>query len=105
MDLRQGLGEVYLPNALSRKYPSAATSIEWQYVFPSQNISKDPRSNKERGHHIASSSLQKQVKSAIRAAGIRKNLAAILFVIHLQPGYWSPATIFVLYRSCWVIPM
>ena len=34
-DLRDGYGEVYLPHALARKYPNAAKSFGWQYVFPS----------------------------------------------------------------------
>ncbi|MEF7616973.1 hypothetical protein V4F39_23875 [Aquincola sp. MAHUQ-54] len=34
-DLAQGLGLVYLPNALAVKYPNAARAWGWQYVFPS----------------------------------------------------------------------
>ena len=34
-DLKEGLGEVYLPFALARKYPNAAKEWKWQYVFPS----------------------------------------------------------------------
>ena len=34
-DLADGHGEVYLPHALERKYPAAARSPEWQYLFPS----------------------------------------------------------------------
>ena len=33
-DAAQGHGEVYLPHALARKYPHAATDWGWQYVFP-----------------------------------------------------------------------
>jgi len=33
-DLKPGFGKVYLPDALSRKYPTAATEKAWQYVFP-----------------------------------------------------------------------
>jgi integron integrase len=32
-DLADGYGEVYLPDALARKYPSAGKSWAWQYVF------------------------------------------------------------------------
>lgn len=42
-DVRAGHGAVYLPYALERKHPSAATDWLWQYVFPSANLSKDPR--------------------------------------------------------------
>ena len=41
--LRRGFGEVELPYALIRKYPSAAQEWAWQYVFPAKNISTDPR--------------------------------------------------------------
>ena len=44
-DLRNGYGHVYLPHALERKYTGAARAWNWQYVFPSKNLSIDPRSN------------------------------------------------------------
>jgi integron integrase len=43
-DLADGYGAVYLPNALARKYPNAAHSWRWQFVFPSRRRSLDPRS-------------------------------------------------------------
>jgi len=33
-DLAEGFGEVYLPDALERKYPNAARELPWQYIFP-----------------------------------------------------------------------
>lgn len=42
-DLAYGYGAVYMPDALSRKYPNAARSWTWQYVFPAGRISLDPR--------------------------------------------------------------
>jgi integrase len=33
-DLAAGFGSVWLPHALERKYPAAATEWAWQYVFP-----------------------------------------------------------------------
>ncbi len=42
-DLRDGLGAVYLPEGLGRKFPSAARELGWQWVFPSKSISKDRR--------------------------------------------------------------
>ena len=71
-DLRRGNGSVYLPNALARKYPNAATSWIWQYVFPSAVLSKDPRSKVTRRHHIDESGLQKAVKAAAQKARIHK---------------------------------
>jgi integrase len=43
-DLSRGFGEVFLPSALSRKYPRAGREFRWQYVFPSKSLSVDPRS-------------------------------------------------------------
>jgi site-specific recombinase XerD len=72
MDLADGFGEVYLPDALARKYPTAARQWAWQYVFPARKRSIDPRSGVERRHHIDESSVQKAVKHAVRKAGIEK---------------------------------
>ena len=74
-DLANGFGEVYLPNALERKYPNAAKEWMWQYVFPSSKISKDPRSSKRRRHHMDDSSLQKAVKKAARLAKVDKKVS------------------------------
>src|SRR5262245_3687652 len=71
-DLLEGFGEVYLPNALENKYPSAAKSWAWQFVFPAYNRSMDPRSKKIRRHHTGASLLQRAVKSAIKKSGIIK---------------------------------
>lgn len=72
-DLREGFGAVYLPCALGRKYPAAAKGRAWQYVFPSAKLSPDPRSGIVRRHHVSPDSVQREVKRAIRAAGITKH--------------------------------
>jgi len=72
-DLREGFGEVYLPYALARKYPSAARAWGWQYVFPSAKLSVDPRSGVTRRHHASADSVQREVKRAIKSAGITKH--------------------------------
>ncbi len=71
-DLRDGFGEVYLPHALARKYPNAARSWAWQYVFPASRRSTDPRSGVVRRHHIDDSCIQRAIKLALRKAGIDK---------------------------------
>lgn len=71
-DLADGFGEVCLPNALARKYPNAAKSFGWQYVFPSKERSIDPRSGQTRRHHVLASGLQKAVKAAVNRAGLTK---------------------------------
>jgi integron integrase len=78
-DLDAGYGEVYLPYALDRKYPQAPKQWGWQYVFPAASRSTDPRSGKERRHHLSESTVQKAVKRAIRRAGIFKNASCHTF--------------------------
>lgn len=73
IDLKKGLGAVYLPYALARKYPNAEKELSWQYVFPASKYSVDPRSGIMRRHHVHEKSLQRAVKEAIRNAGIHKN--------------------------------
>ncbi|MCW8955401.1 MAG: integron integrase [Gammaproteobacteria bacterium] len=73
-DVKDGFGEVYLPLALSRKYPQAAKEIGWQYVFPSTKLSVDPRTNKTRRHHIHENGLQRHVKTAAKNAGVVKKV-------------------------------
>lgn len=71
-DLAEGFGNVYMPYALERKYPSAATSWGWQYVFPATRRSIDPRSEVVRGHHMDESTVQRAVKIAVRKTGINR---------------------------------
>lgn len=71
-DLGDGFGEVALPHALARKFPSAGRLFTWQYVFPARRRATDPRSGSERRHHINESAVQKAVKNAVRKAKIEK---------------------------------
>lgn len=73
-DLAEGFGEVYIPEALNRKYKNAPKETQWQYVFPSKKRSIDPRSARERRHHVLESGLQKAVKLAAFRAGIHKRV-------------------------------
>jgi integron integrase len=71
-DLEAGFGAVWLPGALERKYPNAATEWSWQYVFPARSRSVDPRSGVERRHHVDEKLLQRAVRTAVRSAQIDK---------------------------------
>jgi len=71
-DLKRGLGEVYLPYALERKYKGAAKEFAWQFLFPAVKRSIDPRSKKERRHHISELNVQRAVKKALVESGINK---------------------------------
>ncbi len=78
-DLQAGYGSVYLPYALARKYPNAAREWIWQYVFPSDRLSTDPRTGITRRHHIDPSTLQKAVRKAAKLAGINKHVTCHTF--------------------------
>jgi integron integrase len=71
-DLAAGVGPVYLPFALARKYPNAGREWIWQYVFPSARRSIDPRSGAERRHHADEQGVQRAMRQALRDAGISK---------------------------------
>jgi integron integrase len=72
-DLDDGNGDVYLPFALERKYKNYGKQWAWQYVFPAPKTSIDPRSGKERRHHLDEKVLQRAVSKAARKARITKS--------------------------------
>ncbi|HSS44521.1 MAG TPA: integron integrase [Thermoanaerobaculia bacterium] len=71
-DLAGGFGSVYLPDALARKYPAAGREWAWQWVFPAESLSRDPRTGTERRHHLHETAVQRAVKQAVHDAGIKK---------------------------------
>ena len=71
-DLKAGLGRVWLPGALSVKYPNADREWIWQWVFPSKTISVDPENGLRGRHHVNPMSIQRAVKEAARIVGLRK---------------------------------
>lgn len=78
-DLEQGFGSVELPFALARKYPNADKELAWQYVFPSDRLSTDPRSGITRRHHLDPSGLQRAVKAAAKLSKINKPVSPHTF--------------------------
>ena len=71
-DLADGYGRVYLPHALARKYPNAEQEWRWQYVFPADRVSQDPRSGDIRRHHVHEKAVQRAVHNAVKQAGVVK---------------------------------
>ena len=71
-DQAAGLDGVWLPHALERKFPNAGRELSWQYLFPAAAPSRDPRSGRNRRHHVDEAVLQRAVKSARFKAGIAK---------------------------------
>jgi len=74
-----GIAGVYMPNRLEKKYPAAGHSLGWQFLFPSNEPSKDPRSNVIRRHHIYSTTIQSHVKQAIKKVRIHKHASCHTF--------------------------
>jgi integron integrase len=73
-DLARGVARVELPDALERKYPSAARELGWQFVFASRQLSRCPRSGRPGRHHVYEASLQRAVGKAGDAARLNKRI-------------------------------
>jgi integron integrase len=71
-DLKAGRADVWMPDALARKYPKAGSEWAWQYVFPAEGFSTDPRSGAVRRHHINEQQVQRAVKRAALTAKLAK---------------------------------
>lgn len=69
-DLAAGRGRVWLPDALSVKYPNAEREFGWQFLFPAYKLSRDPRSDTVRRHHLHESVFALALKEAARIAKV-----------------------------------
>lgn len=90
LDVAVGAGWVWLPYALAKKFPAAGRSLEWQYLFPANRLSTDPRPREAaedvrvegteapapqlRRHHVHETSVQKAVAAAVKKAGLTKKV-------------------------------
>lgn len=71
-DLEAGCGDVYLPSDIEEQFPDAHREWWWQYVFPSRNLSTDPRSGLTRRHHLGPSGPQKAIRKAVERMELDK---------------------------------
>ena len=78
-DLADGYGTAYMPFALEKKYPHAKSETKWQFVFPMNKVSKDPRSDIVRRHHIHPQTLGRNIKQASSKANLNKRVTSHIF--------------------------
>ena len=81
-----------LPDALARKYPSAASDLRWQWLFPATRTYRDPKTGSPHRHHLHETVIQNAVKRAAQEARIKKSVSPHClrhsFATHLlEAGY------------------
>jgi integron integrase len=76
---KRGRPGVSLPHALNRKYPRAATSWGWQYLFPSSSVCRDPYDGTLVRHHMHPKTIQRSVTLAVRRSSIAKPVGCHTF--------------------------
>lgn len=71
-DMAEGCGQVWLPFALTTKYPNADREFGWQYVFPAARLVRHPQTGAMLRHHLHESVVAPTLKRALKRAGIDK---------------------------------
>ena len=68
LDLQNGDGYVYIPDALRTKYPDASRDWRWHWVFPATRQYRDEETGELRRHHLHETVVQRAVSAAVKSA-------------------------------------
>jgi integron integrase len=79
IDLKNKHGSVFMPYALTKKYPNAKYETKWQYLFPMNDVSKDPKTGVIRRHHVLENTLSRNIKKAVTKSAIHKKVTSHTF--------------------------
>lgn len=78
-DMTCGAGNVYMPNALERKFPNAGRELAWQFLFPASATTFVSEAGEQRRHHIHVTAVRKHLRRAVRESGITKRISTHTF--------------------------
>ena len=79
IDLKNGYGSVFMPYALEKKFPNAVFETKWQYLFPMNDVSKDPVTGVIRRHHVLENTLARNIKKDVSKNNIHKKVTSHTF--------------------------
>lgn len=71
-DRNDGVEGVWMPGALSLKYPRQGQTWAWQWVFPADDLGECPRSGSVRRHHVQDQAFQRAFKKAVQLSQLAK---------------------------------
>ncbi len=75
-DRAAGVPGVALPGALARKMSRAGERFEWFWIFPAEELSRDPESGIVRRYHLHPKVYGEAITRAARKAGIQKRVTS-----------------------------
>jgi integron integrase len=74
-DVSIGMGYAKLPRALQRKLGASSRRLYWQYLFPSKQVSEDPREpGAMRRWHVQTTTMRKAIALAAKKSAINKRI-------------------------------